>query len=69
MLKRLNTIKDAVSLSKRAQSVLNGGSSEFDLDFCAISCNCPGILTGRQCIVEATGYIAVCTSNGGWLYL
>ena len=66
MLKRLNTIQNAVSLSKKEQVSLNGGAY-FPAQDCAVIC--PGAPTGRNCLVD--GHIscpAFCDGQGGYVF-
>ena len=67
MLKRLNTIKEAVTLSKSDQTSMNGGLYP-DTANCAISCQSSP--PGYPCSVGGhAGCPGVCTGNGGWRLL
>ena len=66
MLKRLNTIQNAVSLSKKEQSSLNGGNY-FPAQDCAVVCS--GAPYGRNCLVDGHIYCpAFCDGQGGFLF-
>ena len=64
MLKRLNSIKDAVSISKSAQQHVNGGFGPAGTPLCSAVCPTAPKRTfcwdgGPHCPAECDGY-------GGW---
>ena len=63
MLKKLNTIKDAVSLSKSAQVDVNGGRISFS-NLCATTC--PTAASGTYCLDGGPHCPAECDGRGGW---
>ncbi|MEL7147416.1 MAG: hypothetical protein AAFO69_13665 [Bacteroidota bacterium] len=64
MLKRLNKISDAASLSKSAQKGLNGGLLLRKIDCATVCATAP---SGTDCLVNGNPHCpAVCDGNGGW---
>ena len=65
MLKKLNTIKDAVSLAKADQVTLNGGLVPTPIGGeCSVVCvNAPG---GTPCFAGGPHCPGECNGRGGW---
>ena len=68
MVKRLNAIKGATSLSKSKQTVINGGFKLIISNNCSVVCQTAP--SGTDCLVNGNPHCpAVCDGNGGWVNL
>ena len=67
MLKRLNKITDATSLSKSDQKSLNGGLTLKKNDCATVCATAP---SGTDCLVNGNPHCpAICDGHGGWVNL